>query len=59
MIITKYLNNVKFDRDINDKILLSICEKMNNYVIQDLIDYCDKVLFETIKSKYSYKIYTL
>lgn len=55
MIISKRLKNIKFDKDINDKLLSNICEKMNNYVIQDLIDFCDKVLFETIKSKNFYK----
>lgn len=31
---------------------MTICEKMDNYVIQDIIDYCDKVLFEMFKGKY-------
>lgn len=31
---------------------MAICDKMDSYVIQDLIDYCDKVLFEIFKGKY-------
>jgi len=37
--------------DVNDEFLMYICKKMDNYVIQDLIDYCDKVLFEIFKGK--------
>lgn len=33
---------------------MGICEKMDCYVIQDLIDYCDKVEFEVLKGKSLY-----
>ena len=33
---------------------MGICDKMDNYVIQDLIDFCDKVLFEIFKGKYNF-----
>lgn len=29
---------------------------MDNYVIQDLLDFCDKILFEVLRGKYKYKI---
>lgn len=48
MIISKQLNKMIFDSDM-DKCLTDICDKMESYVIQDLIDYCDKVLFEIFK----------
>jgi len=44
VVISKRLN-----LDVNDKLLTDICKQMDNYVIQDLIDYCDKVLFEIFK----------
>ncbi|XP_060858422.1 peroxisomal ATPase PEX1 isoform X1 [Metopolophium dirhodum] len=49
IIISKRLKKVKFNKDVDDDFLMSICDKMDNYVIQDLIDYCDKVLFEIFK----------
>lgn len=50
MIISKHLNKILFDNDM-DKCLMDICDKMESYVIQDLIDYCNKVLFEVFKGK--------
>lgn len=52
MIISKHLNKIILDNDI-DQCLMDICNKMESYVIQDLIDYCDKVLFEIFKGKCS------
>lgn len=51
-IISKRLNKVLFDKDVDEDFLMCISEKMDCYVIQDLIDYCDKVLFEIFKGKY-------
>lgn len=49
LIISKRLNKIEFDEDVNDEFLLGISEKMDSYVIQDILDYCDKVLFEIFK----------
>ncbi|XP_060847155.1 peroxisomal ATPase PEX1 [Rhopalosiphum padi] len=49
IIISKRLNKIQFNNDVDDDFLMSICDKMDNYVIQDIIDYCDKVLFEIFK----------
>ncbi|XP_015379787.1 PREDICTED: peroxisome biogenesis factor 1 isoform X2 [Diuraphis noxia] len=49
IIISKRLKKVNFNKDVDYDFLMSICDKMDNYVIQDIIDYCDKVLFEIFK----------
>ncbi|XP_027844705.2 peroxisome biogenesis factor 1 [Aphis gossypii] len=49
IIISKRLKKIQFNKDVDDDFLMTICEKMDNYVIQDIIDYCDKVLFEMFK----------
>ncbi|XP_025196709.1 peroxisome biogenesis factor 1 [Melanaphis sacchari] len=47
--ISKRLSKIQFNKCVDDDFLMTICEKMDNYVIQDIIDYCDKVLFEIFK----------
>lgn len=51
LIISKRLKKIKFDKEVDDNFLMSICEKMDGYIIQDLIDYCDKVMFEIFKGE--------
>ncbi|VVC44744.1 ATPase, AAA-type, core,ATPase, AAA-type, conserved site,Peroxisome biogenesis factor 1, N-terminal [Cinara cedri] len=48
-IISKRLYPLKSYK--TDKYLDEICEKMDSYVIQDLIDFCDKVLFDNYKGE--------
>jgi len=54
LIISKRLSKIKFDQDVNDKFLMDLCQQMDSYVMQDLIDYCDKVLFEVFKGNTLY-----
>lgn len=35
IIISKRLKKVKFNNDVDDDFLMGICDKMDNYVIQD------------------------
>lgn len=51
-IILKRLSKIPFDHEVDDEFLMQFCEKLDSYVIQDLIDYCDKVLFEMFKGNY-------
>uniref|UniRef100_A0A2S2RAG7 Peroxisome biogenesis factor 1 n=3 Tax=Sipha flava TaxID=143950 RepID=A0A2S2RAG7_9HEMI len=53
LIISRRFTKIRSDIDVNDNFLMSICEKMDSYVIQDLIDYCDKVLFEVCKGEHN------
>lgn len=52
MIISKRLNKVIINKSTNDTFLNEICEKMESYVIQDLLDFSDKVLFDIYKGKH-------
>lgn len=37
---------------------MNLCEKMDGYVIQDLVDYCDKVMFEVFKGNHRRALWT-
>ncbi|XP_050439980.1 uncharacterized protein LOC126845364 [Adelges cooleyi] len=48
-IISKRLNKILLDSDVDEDFMLRLCEKMDSYVIQDLLDYSDRVMFEMLK----------
>ncbi|XP_050529647.1 peroxisome biogenesis factor 1 isoform X2 [Daktulosphaira vitifoliae] len=50
IIVSRCLARIKQKDDVDEDFIMQLCEKMDSYVIQDILDYCDKVLFEVFKS---------